>query len=135
MGEGQLERVRDAAGMIAGMSPRLVPGVFVFRTVDGEELARLLPQARAVFREDEGVSVVVPGAPEDPLAMRQITLDVHSALDGVGLTVAVASALAAEGIPCNMIAAHHHDHVFVPAGQAERAVGVLRAVAAGGGGR
>jgi hypothetical protein len=125
MGEGQLERVRDAAGMIAGMSPRLVPGVFVFRTVAEEELALLLPQARAVFREDEGVSVVVPSEPEDPLAMRQITLDVHSALDGVGLTAAVASALAAEGIPCNMIAAHHHDHVFVPAGEAERAVEVL----------
>jgi uncharacterized protein len=125
MGEGQLERVRDAAGMIAGMSPRLLPGILVFRTVTEEELARLLPKARAMFREDEGVSVVVPGEPEDPLAMRQITLDVHSALDGVGLTAAVASALAAEGIPCNVIAAHHHDHVLVPASMAERAVGVL----------
>jgi uncharacterized protein len=68
-----------------------------------------------MFVEDEGVSRrPCRATPEDPLAMRQITLDVHSALDGVGLTAAVAVALAAEGIPCNMIAAHHHDHVFVP---------------------
>jgi uncharacterized protein len=131
MDGGMGEWVRDTDGMIAGMSPRLVPGVFVFRTVAAADVARLLPQARAMFREDEGISLVLPGEAGDPLAMRQITLDVQSALDGVGLTAAVAAALAAEGIPCNMIAAHHHDHVFVPAGEAERAVEVLLALAAG----
>jgi hypothetical protein len=30
-----------------------------------------------------------------------------------------------------MIAAHHHDHAFVPAAQAERAVEVLRRLARG----
>jgi hypothetical protein len=133
MDGGMGDRVRDTDSMIAGMSPRLVPGVFVYRTVSGDEMAALLPQARSMFREDEGVSLVLPGAPDDPLAMRQITLDVHSALDGVGLTAAVAAALAAEGIPCNIIAAHHHDHVFVPVGQAESAVAVLRALAGGHG--
>ncbi len=128
---GMGEAVRDTAGVIAGMSPRLVPGVWVFRTASGSEAARLVPEARAMFREDEGMSLVLPGEAGDPLAMRQITLDVHSALDGVGLTAAVASALAASGIPCNMIAAHHHDHVFVPEGQAERALEVLRALARG----
>lgn len=127
--DGMGDRVRETGEMIAGMSPRLVPGVFVFRTVPDEELAAHLPEARAMFREDEGISLVLPGAADDPLAMRQITLDVHSALDGVGLTAAVAAALAAEGIACNMIAAHHHDHAFVPAAQAERAVEVLRALA------
>jgi hypothetical protein len=123
------ERVRDAAGMIAGMSPRLVPGCFVFRTVQAADLAAHLPRARAMFVEDEGVSLVLPDEGGDPLAMRQITLDVHSALDGVGLTAAVADALAAEDIPCNMIAAHHHDHIFVPEAQAERAVAALRRLA------
>jgi hypothetical protein len=46
--------------------------------------------------------------------MACLTLRVHSALDGVGLTAAVASALAEIGIPCNMVAAFHHDHAFVP---------------------
>jgi uncharacterized protein len=67
------------------------------------------------------------------LVMRQITLTVHSALDGVGLTAAVASALAAEGIACNMVAARHHDHVFVPEAQAQRALAVLERLAMRGG--
>jgi uncharacterized protein len=124
--DGRGERVRDAAGMVRSMSPRLLSGVFVFRTVAGAEAARLLPEARAMVVEDEGLSLVLPGEADDPLAMRQITLDVHSALDGVGLTAAVATALARAGIPCNMVAGHHHDHVFVPAGEAERALDVLR---------
>jgi hypothetical protein len=58
--------------------------------------------------------------------MRQITLRVHSALDGVGLTAAVASALSDAGIPCNMVAAFHHDHVFVPSSLAAAALDALR---------
>ena len=129
--DGRGERVRDAAGMIRSMSPRLLPGVCVFRTVSGPEAARLMPEARAMVVEDEGLSLVLPGEADDPLAMRQITLDVHSALDGVGLTAAVAMALAREGIPCNMVAGHHHDHVFVPAGEAERALDLLRQLSDG----
>ena len=63
--------------------------------------------------------------------MRCITLQVHSALDGVGLTAAVAGALAAQGIACNMVAAYHHDHAFVPEAQAEAALAVLLALQAG----
>ena len=47
---------------------------------------------------------------------------------GVGLTAAVASALADEGIPCNMISADHHDNVFVPEPMARRAIRVLQDV-------
>ena len=57
--------------------------------------------------------------------MRQITLMVHSALDGVGLTAAVANALAAEGCPCNVVAAYHHDHIFVAVQDADKAMKVL----------
>jgi hypothetical protein len=60
--------------------------------------------------------------------MRRIELTVRSALDGVGLTAAVASALAEAGIPCNVVAAFHHDHVFAPAAMAERALAVLHAL-------
>lgn len=76
--------------------------------------------------------MIVPARPGDPdhLVMRQITLDVHSALDGVGLTAAVASALSDHGIACNVVAAHHHDHVFVPEAWAEEALTVLRDLAA-----
>jgi uncharacterized protein len=54
-----------------------------------------------------------------------ITLRVHSALDAVGLTAAVATALAAAGLSCNVVAGYHHDHLFLPYDHAETAMRVL----------
>ncbi len=123
--------VRETRAMIASMAPRRVAGTVVFHGVAGwAEAAPLVAQARAVVREDEGVTLILdashPAAPASPRFV-QITLDVASALDGVGLTAAVAQALAAEGIPCNVVAGLHHDHLFVPEAQADRAVALLEA--------
>ena len=60
--------------------------------------------------------------------MVKITLQVYSDLEGVGLTAAVATALAEEGIPCNVVAALHHDHLFVPETQGQRALACLQAL-------
>lgn len=129
------EVVSTASGMIGGMTPVLQPGEFVFVTTqDPDQAASLGGEALATFREAEGVSLVIPSqrAREAGLdadqPMRCITLNVYSALDGVGLTAAVASALAAENIPCNMIAAFHHDHAFVPAQMAGAALAALIAL-------
>jgi hypothetical protein len=62
--------------------------------------------------------------------MAMITLNVYSALDGVGLTAAVATALAKAGIACNMVAALNHDHVFVPSERREEALAVMLALQA-----
>ena len=124
------EPVRDRLAMIRGMDPALSPGRFVFCTVAAG--SPLLAQAQASFREDGALSLVlsVDHAAAAGLAidqpMRQITLRVHSSLLGVGLTAAVASALADQAIPCNMIAAARHDHVFVPEDRAEAALTILR---------
>ena len=96
--------------------------------------ARLLGSAIATFREDEGVTAIVPSAIADEVGqsgpdMRCITLSVHSDLEGIGLTAAVAGALADAGIACNMVAALHHDHAFVPAALADRAMVVLEDLA------
>ena len=56
---------------------------------------------------------------------RGITLSIHSSLDAVGFTAAVANKLAANGISANVVAAHYHDHVFVPANKAELALQLL----------
>eukprot|EP00434_Breviolum_minutum_P038829 symbB.v1.2.034454.t5/scaffold4448.1/size41344/4 len=56
----------------------------------------------------------------------RITLMVHSSLEAVGLTAAVARALSDAGISANVVAAFHHDHVYVPAQEAERAVSILK---------
>jgi len=117
--------------MIAGMDPELDLETYHFCT--GPDT--LLPRAIASFREAEGLSLILTddlarahGLPVD-LPMRRITLRVHSALDGVGLTAAVSGALAQAGIACNMVAGLHHDHAFVPAPDAARALAILRALA------
>lgn len=57
-----------------------------------------------------------------------ITLTVHSDLQAVGLTAAVATSLADAGISCNVVAAAHHDHLFVPVESAGLAIAVLQAL-------
>jgi uncharacterized protein len=129
---------RDLRQLLASMDPVEVPGEFVFVSVaDG----RALP-SRAMVVEDEGVTHVLARADADEYGLPYdfvaawITLRVHSALDAVGLTAAVAGALSEAGISCNVIAGAFHDHLLVPHGQAADAIGVLQALrtrsAAGG---
>ncbi|MFT7145480.1 MAG: hypothetical protein ACJASZ_000348 [Yoonia sp.] len=118
--------------MISEMTPVLQPGDFVFVTTNDATLAASLSSGSvSTFREKEGLSLLIPvdlakksSLPVD-LPMRCITLNVFSSLSGVGLTAAVATALVDNNIPCNMIAAFHHDHVFVPSDMAESALEVL----------
>jgi hypothetical protein len=130
---GLMERVSGRAAMIAGMDPVLMPGRFVFCTVaDGSSPS----DALATFREEEGLSVLLPVARAEAMGlpvespMRQITLRVYSSLEGVGLTAAVAGVLAEAGIACNMIAARLHDHAFVPEARAEEALALLKGLQA-----
>jgi len=88
----------------------------------------------ATFRETEGLTVVVAEARARLAGLRVlfraawITLTVHSDLQAVGLTAAVADALTRANISCNMIAAAHHDHLFVPVESAGAAIEVLTAL-------
>ncbi|MEO0943566.1 MAG: ACT domain-containing protein [Pseudomonadota bacterium] len=119
--------------MIASMTPVLQPGIFVFCSMLHNQVgAAATTLARASFAEDEGMSLVLAKEDADRLGltyeteMRQITLMVFSSLTGVGLTAAVATALADRKIPANVIAATQHDHVFVPSRKAEKAMDILR---------
>jgi uncharacterized protein len=126
-----MQVVLETDAMIAAMQPCLMTGAFVFVTVQSPEQT-LAKQAISTFREPEGLSLVLPqpvaqqAGLEHSGGMRQITIQVFSALDGVGLTAAVAHALTECSIPCNVVAAYHHDNVFVPEACAEQAVGVLQ---------
>ncbi|MBW4331882.1 ACT domain-containing protein [Stakelama sp. CBK3Z-3] len=125
--------VRETAAMIAAMEPALQPGEYVFATfADPQAASAFAAFASGSFREAEGVSLILPTDRAQGLAcsppMRCITLTVHSALDGVGLTAAVSGALARHDIAANMVAAYHHDHVFVPTADAEAALAVLQAL-------
>ena len=59
-------------------------------------------------------------------SFKQITLSVHSSLEAVGLTAAVASKLTQKGISANVIAAYYHDHIFVQASKAQKALLALK---------
>ncbi|MDA0222989.1 MAG: ACT domain-containing protein [Rhodobacterales bacterium] len=131
--------VRDRNAMIAGMSPVRRDGVFHFCSMPEAVNPEVLAIAIGTFREDEGLSLILPetAALEQGVTTNQpmacITLNVFSALDGVGLTAAVAQVLADAGIPCNMVAAFHHDHAFVPIAMADKAVALLINLARGTG--
>lgn len=118
--------VTDRGDLLAAMRPVLTPGEWVFVTG-----AAPVEGAIATVVEDEGVTSVVnrttaehASVTGDPV-MARITLQVYSALEAVGFTAAVATALAARGIPANVVAGYFHDHVFVPLDRADEAVAVL----------
>ena len=127
--------VHDREAMIAAMEPRLDTQRWRFVLVSPDNAPQLLGAAVGTFREDEGVTAIVPSELADDLGIEgpdfaRITLMVHSDLEAVGLTAAVSGALADAGIACNMVAAFHHDHTFVPAARGEKALGVLQELSA-----
>jgi hypothetical protein len=88
----------------------------------------------AAIVEDEGTTSVLSVADAERLGARPefvaawLTVEARSALDAVGLTAAVATALAAENIACNVLAGYHHDHLLVPVDKADQAIAVLAAL-------
>ena len=119
--------------MVAGMAPVLEAGRYLFTALESWPSAEAAAQLLGVFREDEGLTAyrrLAPKAvpPPEGVVMVKITLQVYSDLEGVGLTAAVATALAEEGIPCNVVAAFYHDHLFVPETQGPAALRCLEAL-------
>ncbi|MGD8113084.1 ACT domain-containing protein [Vibrio sp. TRT 17S01] len=123
--------ITDLDELLRSMSPKLVESEFVFCTVSGVLADYVDLNPVATFIESEGLTLVleksvaeIAGLPFDGV-YSQITLTVHSSLEAVGLTAAVANKLASKGISANVIAAHYHDHIFVQSGKAEAAVSAL----------
>ncbi|KRP47718.1 ACT domain-containing protein [Pseudomonas poae] len=121
--------------LLRSMSPHLNDGEYVFCTVPDNHIPAGC-EVIGSFREQEGLTLIVErqqaeraGLAFDYVAA-WITLNVHSALEAVGLTAAFASALGRAGISCNVIAGYYHDHLFVGCADAQRALQVLRKLAA-----
>lgn len=121
--------------LIAYMEPVLNPGVYVFVSLqEVDSIPRSLSVAE--IREKEGITVVLEKSVADQRAltydviMAWITLNVHSALEAVGLTAAFAKALGDQQISCNVIAGFYHDHIFVPVHDADKAISALKELAA-----
>ncbi|MEZ2625193.1 ACT domain-containing protein [Paenalcaligenes hominis] len=123
--------ILDLSTLLENLQPVLDPDEYVFCTVNGDLTHYLSLKPLATFVEEEGLTLILTkpqaqslGVCADP-TFKRITLSVYSSLEAVGLTAVVASALAKEGISANVIAAYHHDHVFVPIKQANHAMQVL----------
>ena len=88
----------------------------------------------SVFQEEEGVSVICRRQQAEDSGwsyegvFKCITLTVHSSLEAVGLTAAVSTALTEANISANVVAAFHHDHIFVPSHRAEEALAVIESL-------
>jgi len=130
-----VNRESGLARLLASIDPQLHPGVFVFCAVGADEVpAGLRPLM--VFHEGEGPTLVLPVGDAEAAGLtgefpcRWITLGVISELSAVGFLASVTAGLAGAGISANAVSAFHHDHLFVPAGEAERAVEVIRALQA-----
>ena len=120
----------ELRALLKSLSPTIAEEDYVFVTVgDRSQLNGL--DAICVFREREGITAICGRVHAERAALvydgtfRQITLAVHSSLQAVGLLAAVSAALAEAGIPCNAVSAFYHDHIFVPADLAARALDVL----------
>ncbi|AEW98037.1 MULTISPECIES: ACT domain-containing protein [Streptomycetaceae] len=119
----------DLRALLTGLRPQLNPGRYVFTTIRSAIPSGVDPVA--TVREPEGLTLVVRQEEADAAGLPYeyvagwITLRVHSALDAVGLTAAVARELTAVGLSCNVVAGFHHDHLFVPVERAAEAVEVL----------
>ncbi|MDA1371447.1 MAG: ACT domain-containing protein [Proteobacteria bacterium] len=122
----------DLGRLLGQLQPMLIEGEFVFCTLPNSQYGDFAEwRPLACYQEQEGLSLLISQQQADAAGLaysavfKGITLSVHSSLDAVGLTAAVANKLAECGIPANVIAAHYHDHVFVPAERAELALQLL----------
>lgn len=118
----------DLSVLVQFMRPRQAVGEYVF------VVASTLPsdvESFAMVQEPEGTTYVVRKGDADRNAMDYdfvagwIILEVHSALNAVGLTAIVTQSLANAGISCNVLAGYFHDHLLVPHARTEEALHVL----------
>lgn len=121
--------------LLQDLRPALRSESYVFCTLKGAIYGALNhTRPLAAITEAEGLTLIIPKEEADreglsyEATFRCITLQVHSSLEAVGLTAAVAQTLAAHQISANMLAGYHHDHLLVPADDAEETMRLLLAL-------
>jgi hypothetical protein len=118
--------------MLATLGVQRRPGVFVYVAVE-VPTPGLVAAAHAMVREGRLTTIVLPieaaerAGQATAIQFAWLTLTVQSSLDAVGLTAAVSTKLASIGIPCNVLAGYHHDHLLVPVDRVDDAIAALTA--------
>jgi uncharacterized protein len=123
--------------LLRNMQPELADSPFVFCSVNPADGERLLPLAVGIFRETEGISVLLEASQADRAKLSytgiwaKITLTIHSDLTAVGFLAVITTKLAEAGISVNPISAFYHDHLFVPWERRAQAMSLLIDLSAG----
>jgi len=123
----------DLGTLLQSLDVRQREGTYVYVNLPPGTPLPDLPLS-AVVTEVEGTTIVLRQSDAEEAGMDTefpsawLTLAVHSSLEAVGLTASVSAALAVVGIPCNIIAGFHHDHLLVPPNRAEDAIAAIAAL-------
>lgn len=127
----------DLPTLLRAMDPCLHGEPFIFCSVDQATFDGLRVAPTGLFREAEGITLILTRAQADAAGLPYdalwacITLSVHSALSAVGFIAAISARFAAAGLSTNPVAGYYHDHLFVPWHERERALRELAALAQG----
>lgn len=127
----------DLSELLATLHVKTHDGVWRFETIDKDAASwaelvtlRTVREIAMLFQEDEGLTVITSAEESTPTENRWVWLElsVFSDLNAVGFLAKVAAALTDGGIPCNAVAAYHHDHIFVPEAKADAAIAAIEAL-------
>lgn len=130
---------QDLSKLLSTLSVEQHEGVWRFETIPADAASWVelvnLRETRGIamlFQEREGLTVVTKANDETPDANRWawLELSVYSDLQAVGFLARIAAALTDANVPCNAIAAYHHDHIFVPEMRAADAIAAIEALRA-----
>ena len=124
---------KNLGKLLKTLKPKHNTGDYVFCFV--HDLTTInIDDAILIFKEQEGNTIIIKKELADSLKLDYsfvaawITLTVHSSLSAVGLTAAFSTALAKAGISSNVVAAFHHDHIFVDKKDIEKAMAILNSL-------
>jgi len=123
--------VSNLSELLAGMEPYLNEEEYVFCSIDGTLSSVVHLNPICTFFEVEGLTVVIDKEKADLNNLHSsnvfscITISINSSLEAVGFTAAISSELSKHGISANVVAAYHHDHIFVPVDRAHDAMQAL----------
>ena len=129
--------ITDLEQLLQSADPQLDSEEYVFVSTTASYGDHADWQPLATFAEDEGLTFILRRSVADSHSLdyeetfRRITLQVHSSLSAVGLTAAFSAALSEYDVSANVMAAYYHDHIFVPAADAERAMTALASLGSG----
>ena len=125
----------NLAKMLESLTVTVRPEPYVLITLPPDvDVPAMGNGVAAVIDEAEGPTIIATLSraaheewPHDFVAS-WLTLDIHSALEAVGLTATFSRQLGRAGIPCNVIAGFYHDHILVPVDKTDAAVEVIEAL-------